>query len=204
MLLDRDTSRSCPMALRVGPGSSGLSAREAFERGLRELGWTPGTNILIDYRYGEGKPERLPKLARELARIPVDVIVASATIGVRAAQQATRTIPIVMSTLPDPVGQGFVTSLAHPGGNTTGLTLDAEELAGKQMELLKEAVPTLSLLAVLRNASSQRSPGSKERWASHFPVMSVLPAVERPDGHTRSPTQDHRYRDARRPRHHGG
>jgi putative tryptophan/tyrosine transport system substrate-binding protein len=84
----------------------------------------------------------------------VDVIVASSPIGVRAAQQATGTIPIVMSTLPDPVGEGFVASLARPGGNTTGLTLDSEDLAGKQLELLKEALPKLSRVGVLRNSSS--------------------------------------------------
>jgi len=134
------------------PGDSGQ--REAFERGLRDLGWTPGTSILIEYRYFEGKPERLPELAAELIRLSVDVIVASAPVGVRAAQQATRTIPIVMSTLPDPVREGFVASLARPGGNTTGVTLDAQELAGKQVELLKEAVPNLSRVAVLRNPTS--------------------------------------------------
>jgi putative ABC transport system substrate-binding protein len=140
--------------LRPGnPPPGDLGQREAFEGGLRDLGWTPGTSILIEYRYAEGKPERLPELAAELVRLPVDVIVASATVGVRAAQQATRTIPIVMSTLPDPLREGFIANLARPGGNTTGLTLDAEELAGKQLELLKEAVPTLSRVAVLRNVS---------------------------------------------------
>src|SRR5262249_12078074 len=98
------------------------------------------------YRYAEGKRERLPVLATELVHLPVDVIVATAQ-AIPAAQQATRTIPIVMSAVPDPVGQGLIASLAHPG------TLDAEELAGKQVELLKEAVPTLSRIAVLRNAS---------------------------------------------------
>jgi putative ABC transport system substrate-binding protein len=136
------------------PPPADFRQREAFERGLRELGWTPGTSILIEYRYGEGKPERLSGLAAELVRLPVDVIVASAPQGVRAAQEATRTIPIVMSTLPDPVREGFVRSLARPGGNITGVTLDAEELAGKQLELLKEAVPTLSRVAVLRNLTS--------------------------------------------------
>ena len=140
--------------LRPGnPPPGDFGQREAFEGGLRDLGWTPGTSIRIEYRYAEGKPERLPELAVELVRLPVDVIVASATVGVRAAQQATRTIPIVMSTLPDPLREGFITNLARPGGNTTGLTLDAEELAGKQLELLKEAVPTLSRVAVLRNVS---------------------------------------------------
>ena len=140
--------------LRPGdPPPGDFGQREAFEGGLRELGWTPGTSILIEYRYAEGKPERLPQLAAELVQLPVDVIVASATVGVRAAQQATRTIPIVMSTLPDPLREGFIAGLARPGGNTTGLTLDAEDLAGKQLELLKDMVPTLSRVAVLRNVS---------------------------------------------------
>ena len=141
--------------LRPGnPPPGDFGHREAFEGGLRDLGWTPGTNILIEYRYAEGKPERLSELAAELVRLPVDVIVASAPMGVRAAQQAARTIPIVMSTLPDPVGEGFVASLARPGGNTTGLTLDSEELAGKQLQLLKEALPKLSRVGVLRNPKS--------------------------------------------------
>jgi len=143
--------------LRPGnPPPGDFGNREAFERGLRDLGWTPGSSILIEYRYAEGKSERLPELAVELVRLPVDVIVASAPMGVRAAQGATRTIPIVMSTLPDPIGEGFVASLARPGGNTTGLTLDSEELSGKQLELLKEALPRLSRVGVLRNP---RSPG---------------------------------------------
>jgi putative ABC transport system substrate-binding protein len=141
--------------LRPGdPPPGDFGHREAFEGGLRDLGWTPGANILIEYRYAEGKPERLSELAAELTRLPVDLIVASAPHGVRAAQQATRTIPIVMSTLPDPVGEGFVASLARPGGNTTGLTLDSEDLAGKQLELLKEALPMLSRVGVLRNSKS--------------------------------------------------
>src|SRR5262252_1282706 len=108
--------------LRPGnPPPGDFGQREAFERGLRDLGWTPGTNILIEYRYAEGKPERLHELAVELIRLPVDVIVASSPAGVRAAQQATRTVPIVISAAPDPVGEGLVTSLAHPNGNTTGL-----------------------------------------------------------------------------------
>jgi putative ABC transport system substrate-binding protein len=142
--------------LRPGdPPPGDLGHREAFEGGLRDLGWTPGSNIVIEYRYAEGKPERLPELAAELARLPVDVIVASAPVGIRAAQQATRTIPIVISTSPDPVGEGLVANLARPGGNTTGLTLDARELAGKQLELLKEALPKLSRVAVLRNPNSR-------------------------------------------------
>jgi putative ABC transport system substrate-binding protein len=143
--------------LRPGnPPPADFGQREAFEGGLRDLGWTPGASIRIEYRYAEGNPERLLELASELVRLAVDVVVASSPRGVRAAQQATRTIPIVMSTLPDPVGEGFVASLARPGGNTTGLTLDARELAGKQVELLKEAVRKLSRVAVLRYRNELR------------------------------------------------
>jgi putative ABC transport system substrate-binding protein len=150
--------------LRPGnPPPGDFGHREAFEGGLRELGWRPGTNILIEYRYGEGKAERLLDLAVELVRLPVDVIVASAPVAVRAAQQATRTIPIVISTLPDPVGEGFVASLSRPGGNTTGLALDSEDLAGKQLEFLKEALPKLSRVGVLRNPSSPNYEGARRQ-----------------------------------------
>jgi putative ABC transport system substrate-binding protein len=149
--------------LRPGnPPPADFGQREAFELGLRHLGWTPGTNILIEYRYAGGDPERLVKLAADLVRLPVDLIVASAPHGVRAAQKATRTIPIVMSALPDPVREGFVASLARPGGNTTGMTLDAAELGGKQLELLKEAVPALSRVAILRNPTSPDWAAAKE------------------------------------------
>jgi putative ABC transport system substrate-binding protein len=128
--------------------------RETFEAALRELGWTPGTNIVVDYRYAEGKLERLRALADELARIPVDVIVARSGRAIRAAQEATARIPIVMSASLDPVRDGFVESLAHPMGNITGLALQAQDLGGKQLELLKELIPNLSRIAVLRNPSS--------------------------------------------------
>jgi putative tryptophan/tyrosine transport system substrate-binding protein len=141
--------------LRPGnPPPGDFGQREAFEGGLRDLGWMSGTNILIEYRYAEGKPERLSGLAAELIRLPVDVIVASSPVSVRAAQHATSKIPIVISSSPDPVREGFVASLARPGGNTTGLTLDTQELAGKHLELLKEAVPNLSRVAVLRPVAS--------------------------------------------------
>jgi putative ABC transport system substrate-binding protein len=150
--------------LRPGnPPPGDFGQREAFERGLRDLGWTPGTSILIEYRYAEGKPERLPQLAVELIRLPVDVIVASSPMAIRAAQQATRTIPIVISSAPDPVGEGLVASLAHPGGNTTGLALDPEELAGKQLELLKETLPNLSRVAVLQSLNNSGYNVAKRR-----------------------------------------
>ncbi len=136
------------------PPRDSVRHREIFESALRELGWTPGTNIVIDYRYAEGKLERLRALADELARIPVDVIVARSGRAIRAAQEATARIPIVMSASLDPVRDGFVESLAHPRGNITGLALQAQDLGGKQLELLKEVIPNLSRIAVLRNPSS--------------------------------------------------
>ena len=131
---------------------------EAFRQGLRELGYTEGKNILIEWRFAEGKQDRLPTLAAELVHLKVDVIVASAPPPTRAAKQTTTTIPIVMAYDDDPVGNGFVASLSRPGGNITGLSTLSPELSGKQLELLKEVVPRLSRLAVLGNATRPGSP----------------------------------------------
>ncbi len=122
---------------------------EAFRRGLHELGHTEGKNIAIEYRYAEGKFDRLPDLASELVRLNVAVIVTSSTPGVQAARSATTAIPIVMAAVSDPVGSGFVASLAHPGGNVTGLSLLDTELSAKRLELLREAVPGLARMGVL-------------------------------------------------------
>jgi len=127
---------------------------EAFRQGLRELGRVEGQNIAVEYRYAEGKFERLPDLAAELVRLKVDVIVTSSDPAIRAVKQATTTIPIVMAVTGDPVGTGLVASLARPGGNITGLSLLAPELAGKRLELLKETLPRLSRVAVLWNSPS--------------------------------------------------
>ena len=133
----------------VGASLSAVSARiEAFRQGLRELGYVEGKNIVIEYRYAEGKLDRLPALAAELVRLKVDVIVATGPPSTRAAKEATATIPIVMAQDSDPVGTGFVASLARPGGNITGLATLAPELSGKRLELLKEIVPKLSRVAV--------------------------------------------------------
>jgi len=137
------------------PPADPIRQREAFEAGLRDLGWTPGSNILIEYRYAGGKHERLPELARDLVRLPVDVIVGRAPAAIQAAQQATNTTPIIMSAVPDPVSEGFVVSLARPGGNITGLTLQVRDLEGKQLELLREAVPTLTRVGILRNMNQE-------------------------------------------------
>ncbi|MGE5848946.1 MAG: ABC transporter substrate-binding protein [Candidatus Methylomirabilota bacterium] len=122
---------------------------EAFRRGLRELGYTEGSNITIEYRFAEGKFDRLPDLAADLVRLNVAVIVTSSTPGIQAARNATITIPIVMAAVSDPVGSGFVASLAHPGGNVTGLSLLDTELSAKRLDLLREAVPGLARMGVL-------------------------------------------------------
>jgi ABC-type uncharacterized transport system substrate-binding protein len=133
----------------VVPSLSVGSARyEAFRQGLRELGYMEGQNIVIEYRSADGKLDRLPALAAELVRLKVDMIVTAGPIPTRAAKEATSTIPIVMARVGDPVGSGFVASLARPGGNITGLSTLAPELSGKQLELLKEIVPKLSRVAV--------------------------------------------------------
>jgi putative tryptophan/tyrosine transport system substrate-binding protein len=121
---------------------------EALRRGLRELGYVEGKNIVIESRYAEGKLDRLPALAAELVRLKVDVIVTSGPLPTRVTKEATTTIPIVMAQDSDPVGNGFVASLARPGGNITGLSALRPELSGKQLELLKETVPRLSRVAV--------------------------------------------------------
>ena len=131
------------------------SARiEAFRHGLRELGYTEGKNIVIEYRWAEGKIERLPDLAAELVRLKVDVIVTSSAAPTRAAKESTTTIPVVMANDNDPVGIGHVASLARPGGNVTGVSTYAPEISGKQLELLKEVVPKLSRVAVLGTSTN--------------------------------------------------
>jgi putative tryptophan/tyrosine transport system substrate-binding protein len=138
---------------------STMSSRtEAFRQGLRELGYVEGKNIVIEWRYAEGKLDRLPALAAELVRLKVDVIVTASPQPTRSAKQATSTIPIVMAFDDDPVGSGFVASLARPGGNITGLASLLPEMRGKQLELLKEIVPKLSRVAVLGNATQPGNP----------------------------------------------
>ena len=136
------------------PSSSGLSNPniEGFLQGLKELGYVEGKNIVIEYRWADGKRERLSDLAAELVTLKVDVIVARNTPATLAAQRATTTIPIVMVGPGDPVRLGLVASLARPGGNITGLSLLATELTGKRLELLKEAFPKIARVAMLWNS----------------------------------------------------
>jgi putative ABC transport system substrate-binding protein len=153
----------------LDPG--GESTRiEAIRLALRELGYIEGQNIATEYRYAEGKLDRLPALAAELVHLKADIfVVAGGITGIRAAKNATKTIPIVMLGLSaDPVEAGLVESLAHPGGNVTGLTLLSRELAGKRLELLKEADRKVGLVAVLYEPAN--SPSSRE-------VKEVLPAA---------------------------
>src|SRR5438034_5088791 len=131
---------------------------QAFIQGLQELGYVEGQNITIEHRSSEGRYERLPALAAELVRLKVDVIVVPASQNALAAKEATRTIPIVMASAADPVAEGLVASLARPGGNITGLMGNAgPEIAGKRLELLKEAVPKVSRVALLSNPTNPAS-----------------------------------------------
>ncbi len=131
-----------------------LGRLRAFQQGLRELGYVEGQNVAIESRWAEGKWDRLPGFAAELVRLKVDVIVAAAPFAIQAAKQATATIPIVMAAVTDPVATGFVATLAHPGGNITGLSLMTLELVGKQLEILREIVPKVSRVAVLSNPAN--------------------------------------------------
>ncbi len=128
---------------------------DAFLQGLRDLGWVEGKTIVIEYRWAEGRSDRLPDLAAELVRLKVDVIFAGNTATAVAAKNATGTIPIVMATAGDPVGLGLVTSLARPGGNVTGLSFSVgTDIVGKWLELLKETVPKVRRVAVLSNPAN--------------------------------------------------
>jgi putative ABC transport system substrate-binding protein len=128
--------------------SSEFARTEAFRQGLRELGYVEGENISIEYRYAEGKLDRLSSLAVELVHLKVDVLVTAGPLPTRGAKEATSTIPIVMAQDPDPIGNAFVANLARPNGNITGLSAVAPELSGKRVELLKEMLPALSRVAV--------------------------------------------------------
>jgi putative ABC transport system substrate-binding protein len=134
--------------------STNFARIEAFRQGLRELGYVEGKNIVIEYRYADGKLDRLAALATDLVRLKVEVIVTSSPAPTRAAKEATATIPIVFAQDGDPVASGLVASLARPGGNITGLSTLAPELSGKRLELLKEVVPKLSRVAVFGTSTT--------------------------------------------------
>ena len=144
-----------PIGYLAGPSLSAIADRvEAFRQGLRELSFVEGENIVIERRFADGKFDRLPALAAELVRLKVEVIVTGGGPATRAAKEATSTIPIVMANDNDPVGDGFIASLARPGGNITGLSNFAPELSGKRLEILREVVYKLSRVAVLGTSTT--------------------------------------------------
>ncbi len=144
-----------PIGYLTGESLSANAARfEAFRQGLRELGYVEGKKIVIERRFADGKLDRLPALAAELVRLKVDLIATTGGAATRAAKEATSTIPIVMTNDSDPVGDGFVASLARPGGNVTGLSNFAPELGGKRLEILREVVPKVSRVAVLGTSTN--------------------------------------------------
>ena len=139
---------------RIGfVGGDDPSNVEGFRQGLRDLGYIEGKNFLVEYRNHEGKVDRVPGLVAELVQLKVDVVVLSLLRAIRAAKQASKTIPIVMVTTADPVATGLVASLAQPGGNVTGLTRLTRELSGKRLELLKEVVPRIARVGILWNST---------------------------------------------------
>src|SRR5438876_1536247 len=164
---------------------SSVAARtEAFHQGLRELGYVEGKNIVIEWRSTEGKADRQPGLAAELVRLKVDVIVTGGPAATRAAKEATVAIPIVMAFDIDPVGSGFVATLARPGGNITGLSTLSPEISGKRLELLKEIVPKLSRVAVLGNSTvpgNAQALRETERAAGVFGVKLQYVEIENPE-----------------------
>ncbi len=158
-LVTRNEAQQAKKVWRIGflaaTSPSVEAARiEAFRQGLRELGYVEGKNIIIEWRWAEGKFDRLPDLAAELVRLNVDVIVTGGSTSSGAAKEVTTTIPIVMAQVNDPVGSGFVASLARPGGNMTGLSTLVPELSGKRLELLKEVIPKLSHVTVFGESTT--------------------------------------------------
>jgi ABC-type uncharacterized transport system substrate-binding protein len=152
---------------------------EAFRQGLRDLGYSEGKNILVEYRYTEGKQDPIPSLVAELVQLNVDVLVSPALPAIRAAKQATKTIPIVMVFNVDPVETGIVDSLAHPGGNITGLTRLTRELGGKRLELLKEVVGRISRVGVLWDTDEASAAiGFKEYEAAAHAMKIQLQSLE--------------------------
>jgi putative tryptophan/tyrosine transport system substrate-binding protein len=163
----------------VPSSSSSSLSLEAFRQGLRDLGYIEGKNIQIESRYAEGKLDRLPSLVAELVQSKVDVLISGTLVAIRAAKQATNTIPIVMVLSVDPVATGLVDSLARPGGNITGLTNLARDLSGKRLELFKEVVPGISHVGMLRDADDPSAAiGFKEYEAVARALKVQLQSLE--------------------------
>jgi putative ABC transport system substrate-binding protein len=157
--------------LETAPQDASAANLAAFQRGLRELGYVVGRNLVIDYRSSDGHNERLPDLASELVRLNVDLIVLRGTPQALAAKNATATIPIIMANVADPVGSGIVASLAKPGGNITRSSSFVTELEGKRVELLKEMVPGVKRMATIRDFSN---PATTVQWESEQAAARAL------------------------------
>ncbi len=160
------------------------SREKAFRQGMRQLGYIEGKNLFIEWRFAKGKRKRLAKLAAELVRLKVDCFITTGTGGTRAAQKATSTIPIVMGNVGDPVGRGFITSLARPGGNITGFTTRSPELVGKRLELLMEAFPKKSQLFVVLDPTHRGSASNIREIKVTAPALGLkhrFLEVQRPD-----------------------
>jgi ABC-type uncharacterized transport system substrate-binding protein len=160
------------------PGSSPTT--DAFRQGLRDLGYVEGQNIVIEWRWGRGSTEQFPQFAAEVVKLNVDVIVAANDAAGRAAQRATKTIPIVVEIIGDPVGGGFVTSLAKPGGNVTGLTVSGPDVAAKRLQIFKEAFPGLSRVGLLVDTTDlSHAPSVREiETAAQAFGMRIGPRVD--------------------------
>jgi putative tryptophan/tyrosine transport system substrate-binding protein len=141
-----------------GNPTQSAATLDAFRQGLREFGWVEGQNVAIEYRWADGNLDRLPTLASDLVRAPIDVILVAGPAGVRAARQATRTAPIVAAIMGDPVVYGFAASLARPGGSVTGSAVQFEDLVTKQLQILKETLPKLARVAILAHHTSLVNP----------------------------------------------
>src|SRR5262245_10847175 len=162
----------------MGSPPAGLTAAfEAFRDGLRELGWIENENIAVEYRWAGENPQRLPELAAELVQLKVNIIIGS-TPGVRAAQDATTNIPIIMCIAVDAVKQGFVHNLARPGGNITGMASFGSELAGKRLDLLREATPSVSRVALLWNPPGAGADYMKDTLMAARSLSVALQSVE--------------------------
>ncbi len=170
--------------LHSGSPSSAAASDDAFRQGLHELGYIEGQNIVMEYRFAEGKRDRLPGLAAELVRLKVDILVVTGVSATQAAKQATTTIPIVVGYASDLVGTGLVASLAKPGGNVTGSTEISPDVSGKRLELLREAVPKTSRVGVVwyprKGGSDETEVGQTEAAARQFGVQVQLVGVRDP------------------------
>jgi putative ABC transport system substrate-binding protein len=170
--------------LSSASSSAGMARLEAFKHGLRELGYLEGQNLAIEYRWAEGREDRLSALAAELVRLGVDVIVTQGTLATLVARRTTTTTPIVFAVAGDPLGAGLVANLARPGGNVTGLAVMGSEMAAKRLELLREAVPGMARIAVLWNPGNPSStPELRETETAARGLGMQVQSVEVRDAH---------------------